>query len=104
MKNRKRSTSTKPKQRDEQFLASMARLTNAGILGPVAHDAATGRGNLSFSPEYHRLLMAGRRPMSEPAFLEVLKSADPAKVRAWVAAEADRLDQPMQGDPDESSS
>ena len=38
----------------------MTRLAATGIIGTTFHNPATGKGRLSFTPEFRRLLMAGR--------------------------------------------
>ena len=70
----------------------MARLAAAGIIGTTVHDAATGEGVLRFSPEFLRLLLAGRDVLSESGFQEAWGTGDPAVVRRWIAAEAAHLD------------
>ncbi len=66
----------------------MARLAAAGIIGTTVHDAATGKGWLRFSPEFLRLLLAGRDVLNEPGFKNAWRTGDPAVVRRWIAAEA----------------
>ena len=73
------------------ILDSMARLAAAGIIGTMVHDAATGKDVLSFTPEFQRLLLAGRDVLSEPAFQDAWRTGDPAVVRRWIAAEAAHL-------------
>ena len=73
------------------ILDSMARLAAAGIIGAMVHDAATGKDVLSFTPEFQRLLLAGRDVLSEPAFQDAWRTGDPAVVRRWIAAEAAHL-------------
>ena len=66
----------------------MARLAMAGIIGTTVHNAATGEGAVRFTPEFLRLLMAGRDVLSEPGFKNAWRTGDPAVVRRWIAAEA----------------
>jgi len=79
------------------FLASIARLQAAGLIESVVHDAATGEGRVSFTPDYLRLVKAGRVPSAEPGFVATWLTGDPLAVRAWVEREAALLAEGSEG-------
>lgn len=74
-----------------QFLGSIARLQQAGIIETISHDERTGQGSLSWTPAYLKLLHAGRHVFDEPQFQAVWATGDPLAVRAWIEREAARL-------------
>jgi hypothetical protein len=76
---------------ERQLLDSFERLIAAGILADYRHNSRTGVGRLSFSPAWHRLLMAGRQPDHEPGFQRAWATGDPLAVRRWIAREAAAL-------------
>ena len=76
------------------FLASTARLMQAGILASVDHDETTGEGHVSFTHSFLKLLLAGREPMTEPGLQAAWASGDPGLVRLWIETEAAHLPDP----------
>lgn len=74
------------------FLASMQRLRRAGLVEQVVHNARTGEGEVRFTPEYLRLLQAGREPMGEPSFIAAWATGDPDSVKRWVRVAAASCD------------
>lgn len=77
---------------ENDFLASAARLQAAGMIERIDHDRATGQGEVSFTPACLRLMQAGRNPFEEQGFLVAWLTGDPARVRAWLEAEAEAID------------
>lgn len=71
-----------------EFLATMARLRQAGIIDSVVHVVGTGQGVFSWTPAYHKLLQAGREVFNEPAFQAVWATGDPLVIRGWIDREA----------------
>ena len=67
-----------------EFLATMTRLRQAGIIDNVVHVVGTGEGVFSWTPAYHKLLQAGREVFNEPEFQAVWAAGDPLAVRAWI--------------------
>ncbi len=79
-----------------EFLATMARLRQAGIIDSVVHVVGTGEGVFSWAPAYHKLLQAGREVFNEPEFQTAWAAGDPLVVRAWIDREAAGLaDEPI---------
>jgi hypothetical protein len=81
-----------PKLDDRAFLDSTMRLRAAGVIESVAHDVRSGNGAVRFTAAYHRLLMAGRRPLEEEEFRDAWLSGDPARVRSWIGRESAMLE------------
>jgi hypothetical protein len=79
-----------------EFLATMARLRQAGIIDSAVHVVGAGQGVFSWTPAYHKLLRAGRDVFNEPEFQAAWAAGDPLVVRAWIdRAAAGLADEPI---------
>ncbi len=78
------------------ILKSVQRLASAGFL-----DGATvfvDDDLFEVAPEYKQLVLAGRNPTTEAAFVDAWMTGDPRRVTTWIETEAANLAQKRRRD------
>lgn len=80
-------------ERARDVIDSLEGLKAAGIVESYEYDSITGEGITSWTAAYFRLLLSGRDVMREASFVRLWLAGDPGRVRAWIEAEAAKLDE-----------